>query len=279
MSAAERKLRGLKNRKRSIISSFASISSFVSSYQAERDKCEVPVRLENLITLWTEFNAAQAELETLEETEDVLESYLKERTEFERAYYRVKGTLLLLNQNDAQLTTARPNDNSNNVSHLKLPDIKLPVFGGNYEDWMNFHDLFVSLVHSSTNLSTIQKFYYLRSSLAGEALKLIQTIPISNEQYSVAWNLLISHYQNPRRLKRTYVQSLFEFPCMKRETAAELHSLIDKFQTNVKILKQLGEITEHWDVLLIHLLSTRLDLITRHGKNTQKQTMQRNSTN
>ncbi|XP_062556845.1 uncharacterized protein LOC134221673 [Armigeres subalbatus] len=47
------------------------------------------------------------------------------------------------------------------------------------------------------------------------------------------------------------------------QTAAELHSLVDKFQTNVKILKQLGEETDHWDVLLIHLLSTRLDSSTR----------------
>ncbi|XP_065088020.1 uncharacterized protein LOC135709555 [Ochlerotatus camptorhynchus] len=43
----------------------------------------------------------------------------------------------------------------------------------------------------------------------------------------------------------------------------DLHTLIDKFQANVKILKQLGEQTEHWDVLLIHLLSTRLDAVTR----------------
>lgn len=50
---------------------------------------------------------------------------------------------------------------------------------------------------------------------------------------------------------------------MKRETALDLHTLIDKFQANLKILKQLGEQTEHWDVLLIHLLSTRLDAVTR----------------
>ncbi|XP_062703711.1 uncharacterized protein LOC134286154 [Aedes albopictus] len=259
MSAAERKLRGLKNRKRSILSSLAGVRNFVNNYQDDRDKREVPVRLENLMDLWTEYNSVQGELDMLEESDEALKTYLKERTEVEKLYYIAKGTLLQLHQTEPAPARA----DTNQVSHLKLPNIKLPVFDGNFETWLNFHDLFVSLVHTSTSLSTIQKFYYLRSSLAGEALKLIQTIPISNEQYPVAWNLLVNHYQNDRRLKRTYVQSLFEFPCLKRETAVELHSLIEKFQANVKVLKQLGERTEHWDVLLIHLLSTRLDSVTR----------------
>lgn len=264
MSASERKLRGLKNRKRSIISSFAAIKAYVAAYQAEKDKCEVPVRLENLVALWTEFNEVQIELETLEESEEMLDTYLKERGEFERAYYRIKGTLLMLDQPSSEAqNVAAHQERSNQSSNVKLPDIKLPVFSGDFESWMNFHDLFISLVHSSASLSTIQKFYYLRSSLSGEALKLIQTIPISNEQYSVAWNLLVSHFQNPRRLKRSYVQSLFDFPSMKRESASELHTLLEKFQTNVKILKQLGENTDHWDVLLIYLLSSRLDAVTR----------------
>ncbi|XP_055527692.1 uncharacterized protein LOC129720263 [Wyeomyia smithii] len=213
--------------------------------------------------MWNEYNAVQTELESLEEDEDVLNAYDKERNDVEKTYYRAKGTLLLHNrQPNHQPTQQRPQEPSHPLQ-VKLPDVKIPIFSGEHEGWMNFHDLFLSLVHSSATLSTIQKFYYLRSSLSGEALKLIQTIPISNEQYPVAWQTLVTHFQNPRRLKRTYVQSLFDFPCLKRETATELHTLIEKFQTNVKILKQLGENTEHWDVLLIHILSTRLDNVTR----------------
>ncbi|XP_055542790.1 uncharacterized protein LOC129728377 [Wyeomyia smithii] len=50
---------------------------------------------------------------------------------------------------------------------------------------------------------------------------------------------------------------------MKRESATELHSLIERFEANVRILKQLGEHTEHWDALRIHLLSARLDPVTK----------------
>lgn len=220
MSATDRKMSGFRNRKRSIITSFASIRTFVDSYQTEKDNYEVLVRLENLIDLWIEFNVVQTELETLEEDNDVLEAYLTERSEFEQAYYRAKGTLLLLHAPAQPM--APQTIGSSNQTHVKLPDIELPTFCGETENWMNFHDLFTSLVHASTSLSTIDKFYYLRSSLDGEALQLIQTIPVSNEQYSIAWNLLKSHFQNSRLLKRMYVQSLFNFAVMKHETATEL---------------------------------------------------------
>ncbi|XP_062541412.1 uncharacterized protein LOC134209443 [Armigeres subalbatus] len=48
-----------------------------------------------------------------------------------------------------------------------------------------------------------------------------------------------------------------------RESASDLHSLVEKFEANVKVLQQLGERTEYWDILLIRMLSSRLDPTTR----------------
>ncbi|XP_055623814.1 uncharacterized protein LOC129767198 [Toxorhynchites rutilus septentrionalis] len=89
---AERKLRGLKNRKRSILASFACITEFADNFQAEYDALELPVRLDNLAALWTEFNSVQSELEVLEDVDEVMDAYLKDRTEFDRCYYRTKGS-------------------------------------------------------------------------------------------------------------------------------------------------------------------------------------------
>ncbi|XP_065087475.1 uncharacterized protein LOC135709180 [Ochlerotatus camptorhynchus] len=69
--------------------------------------------------------------------------------------------------------------------------------------------------------------------------------------------------QNPARLKQSYVDALFDFASFKRESAAELHSLVEKFEANVKVLYQLGERTEYWDILLIRMLIIRLDPTTR----------------
>nr|XP_029719809.1 uncharacterized protein LOC109402300 [Aedes albopictus] len=263
--STERKIKGLRNKIKSLLASFNLIKTFVEEYDEERDTFEVPVRLENLNRLWTDIQKTQSELESIDEAS--VDEQIKERTEFETAYYRVKGGLLAVNKSPVAHTVQSPSPSSSQIhvpsSHVRLPDVKLPVFNGNIDTWLNFHDLFVSLVHSSVELSNIQKFYYLRSSLAGEALKLIQSITISANNYLVAWNLLVEHYQNPLRLKQTYLDALFEFTSLKRESATDLHSLVENFEANVKVLKQLGEKTEHWDLILIRMLSVRLDPTTR----------------
>lgn len=199
--------------------------------------------------------------------DDALDEHLRERVVLETSYYRVKGFLLAQNKSPLCLTPQSPTYSTRQVppstSQVRLPDVKLPVFDGSLENWLNFHDLFVSLVHSSTELSNIQKFYYLRSSLSASALQLIQSISISALNYPVAWNLLLDHFQNPARLKQTYVDAMFEFSALKKESASELHSLVEKFEANVKVLHQLGERTNHWDLLLIRMLSTCLDSTTR----------------
>ncbi|XP_055632492.1 uncharacterized protein LOC129772973 [Toxorhynchites rutilus septentrionalis] len=262
--SAERRIKGLKSRYKSLKSSLIQIKIFVDEYQEDRDYLEVPVRLEHLQKLWTDLDSVQSDLEM--QDDDALDELLKERMAFESLFYKAKGFLLAMNK---QPTTSIASLASHShhlpaqSSHIRLPDVRLPTFSGNIDTWLNFHDLFVSLVHSSADLSSIQKFYYLRSSLAGDALKLVQTVPISAENYPIAWELLINHYQNTARLKRTYVDALFDFPSLKRESATELHSMVEKFESNVKILKQLGERTEYWDIILIRMLSIRLDPTTR----------------
>lgn len=263
MSSTERRVRHLKLRLRSISASFFLIKNFVDHYEEEKDAPEVAVRLESLVDLWNDYLKVQTELESLDEAS--IEDQLKQRSDMESQYYRVKGFLLNKSPiapppSPALPPSAQPHAPS---THVRLPDVKLPVFNGSLEHWLNFHDLYISLVHSSQDLSSIQKFYYLRSSLSGEALKLIQTIPITATNYPVAWNLLVEHFQNTGRLKASYVDALFEFPTLKRESSVELHSLVEKFEANVRILQQLGEETNTWDILLVRMLSSRLDPTTR----------------
>lgn len=44
---------------------------------------------------------------------------------------------------------------------------------------------------------------------------LIQIITINAENYQVAWNLLVDHYQYLVLLKQSNENSLFEFPSLK----------------------------------------------------------------
>lgn len=99
----------------------------------------------------------QVKLETLDDKG--LDQYLKVRTDFETSYFHVKGFLLSVNKSAESV----PPSASRSV---RLPDVKLPVFSAHPDSWLNFYDLFLSLVHSSHQLPNIQKLYYLRSSLS-----------------------------------------------------------------------------------------------------------------
>lgn len=234
--STERRIKTLKGRIKSLTASLTSIKTFVDGFDEDTQSEEIPVRLESLCSLWAEYNTTQSELEGLDET--ALDSHIKQRTALEATYYRIKGFLLAQNKTPLNRSlSSTPNSDIQaplSTSQVRLPDIKLPIFDGRVENWLVFHDLYLSLVHSSTALSNIQKFYYLRSSLSNSALQKIQSIPISADNYVVAWNMLLKEYQNQARLKQAYVDALFDFSVLKRESAFELRSLVEWFEANVK---------------------------------------------
>nr|XP_029718354.1 uncharacterized protein LOC115261124 [Aedes albopictus] len=92
----DRKLKSLKVRQKSLITSLNLIKLFVDGYDEETQADEVPVRLERLTKLWADYNEVQNELETLDEA--ALETLLEERSKLETAYYRIKGFLLAHNK-------------------------------------------------------------------------------------------------------------------------------------------------------------------------------------
>lgn len=134
----------------------------------------------------------------------------------------------------------------------------MPEFSGDYQDWLGFHDTFLALIHSNPEVAAIQKLHYLRASVKGEAAQVIESIPISAANYPLAWDALVARYSNEYLLKKRHLQAMFEISCMKEESAAALHGLVDDFERHTKVLKQLGEPTESWSTILEHLLCTRL---------------------
>uniref|UniRef100_A0A4Y0BGQ3 Integrase catalytic domain-containing protein n=1 Tax=Anopheles funestus TaxID=62324 RepID=A0A4Y0BGQ3_ANOFN len=258
--AEQRRVKMLSKQRISIEQSVDAIHSFVIHFQDDSSSNEITVRLDTLEKLWEKFLKVQDDLEILDE--DLFEDHLKKRTEMETKYYKAKGFLEMKvkeTSKEASKDNLAPCHLTEMMARVKLPDLKLPVFDGKQLNWLRFHDLFQSMIHTSTTLSDTQKFYYLRSSLSETALQLIQSVPITGNNYNTAWNILLDHYNNADQLKQSYVEALFKPFVLKRESAADLRKLVDSFEANVKVLKQLGEPTEHWDTLLIHLLSQQLD--------------------
>ena len=67
--------------------------------------------------------------------------------------------------------------------NINLPKLVLKKFSGNPIMWQQFYDTFEAAINKNENLSNVQKFTYLQGYLEGPALKCIEGMTSSNENY------------------------------------------------------------------------------------------------
>ena len=91
---------------------------------------------------------------------------------------------------------------------INLPQTQLPKFNGEVEQWNAFWDQFENLIHLRTDLSSVTKFNYLRSSLTGSAYKLINNFSTTSVNYNHAVQLLKETYADTERNIREISRSL-----------------------------------------------------------------------
>ena len=81
---------------------------------------------------------------------------------------------------------------------IKLPTIEIPKFGGQITEFKHFYDTFNSLIINNQAMDDVKKFHYLLSSVTNEAHQLIQNVPVTQQNFCVAWNLLCDRNNNER---------------------------------------------------------------------------------
>ncbi|XP_055615030.1 uncharacterized protein LOC129761337 [Toxorhynchites rutilus septentrionalis] len=202
-----------------------------------------------------EFKRVRLELESSDEFQGALRQSIKKeegsygsienlyqsaRAEFELTYLKIKGFLVSNIQKPSSSTAIIVQSATNTVhSRVKFPEIKLPHFDGSIREWPTFRDTFKSLIGSAPQLSNVDKFSYLVSSLSKEAKRVIEVIEVTSANYSIAWELL-----------------------EKR--------LIDEYERNLKMLKKLDEHPDDWSTMLVFMLSSRLDPVTMRNWETHR---------
>ncbi|XP_071631871.1 uncharacterized protein [Temnothorax longispinosus] len=104
----------------------------------------------------------------------------------------------------------------------------------------------------------MEKYQYLVGSLKGEALNVVKNLPLSADNYAIAYDALISRYQNRRVLTNYHVDLMLNAKPLKAESAAPLRTLLDTFTENTWALNLLGFPTVSWDYLLLKFLLEKL---------------------
>ncbi|XP_066590509.1 uncharacterized protein [Prorops nasuta] len=213
---------------------------------------------------FSEYQNVQTSLEQLDE-----ENEIGDRVKFEESYFEISakireklGSMKGSTSTTSTIAREAPVEIGNGSASVRLPKINLVTFAGGYEDWFPFANAFKSLIHVNMTLSDLQKLQYLRSSLSGEAAELIESLELSEGNYAIAWDLLRTRYDNKRIIVRNHIHSIFELPVMLEENARQLRQITDGAARHINALKALECPTEHWDQLLIYILSSKLDPIT-----------------
>ncbi|XP_071052969.1 uncharacterized protein [Onthophagus taurus] len=270
-------------KKRAVIKSQVTrFGSFVDEVQlGNKNIAELKTRLKRLEKLWDEFDNIQTEIEENEKVTNQCcqpgwqrcdeQSQSTERETFENKYFEVISHAEEITELNKSVNKTTIVDTYSQF-WANLPSLNLPQFKGSYEEWLRFFELYKSLVHDNARLNKIQKFYYLQSCLKDDALRIINSLEISEANYDVAIELLRERYANKKVLIRNHVKNIFELQPLTRESHVNLRKLIDNFLKDFRSLQTLGEPVQHWDTLLIHIVSIKLDKQTQrewetHSKN------------
>lgn len=224
---------------------------------------ELTLKLGKFEMLSSRFEEVQSEIEIL--NPDRMDEEIDERDRIERDIIRLIATAKdLLDQNKQNLELSRRESHAH-CGHghqdigIKLPKIEISKFDGAYFRWLEFRDTFTSLVHKNERLSPIQKFHYLISYLEGDSARIISNLEVSSDNYATAWSLLLERYDNKRLLVNHHLKSLFNIQPIHRESERSLRFLVDHVTKNLRALSSLGQPTTHWDILVIYMLSSKLD--------------------
>ncbi|XP_059051880.1 uncharacterized protein LOC131846562 [Achroia grisella] len=246
------------------------LTKFIDSYD-KYDKTSLLMltqRFERFKDLMSIFDDCQSQIEFV--NSNSLESELDTREEIETDFSTlIAKTQVILEKNQIvddykSIHSGSGSDcnkscGHNKSFHFKLPTLKIGSFDGTYFKWIEFRDTYTSLIHNNDNIDPIHKFHYLNSYLEGEASRVISNLEVSAVNYKEAWHLLCERYNNEKQLIHNHLNSLCNIRPITRDSAKGIRFLIDHVSKNLRALNKLGEPTQSWDTLVIHLVSAKLD--------------------
>ncbi|XP_035455669.2 uncharacterized protein LOC118268519 isoform X2 [Spodoptera frugiperda] len=266
--AEEIKMKELTKKRASIKSQLTQFTTFLNIIKScdqlsEEQLVELEIRIDKMVTIYATYDHLQGQLEYLSAKPD---EQFTERELFEANYYKqLASARALLTQHRTQLANKVSSNDLSVVarrSNVRLPKINLPHFSGGYKDWLEFKDIYVSLIHEDNTIDNINKFHYLRSSLSGTASLVIKSLDFRGDNYSTAWQLLCERFDNKQMLIDKHIQALFSVETLQKEGSQGLRQLVDITNKNLRSLATLGLKVQHWDDIIIYLMASKLDPVT-----------------
>ena len=224
-----------------------------------QDVAQLQSRLKKLDEQVIKFEDIQSQVETLDPTNP---THASERETFENTYFHIASTANTIIRKVKAQSVDAITETVSPQKRAKLPKIQLPLFDGKIEEWLSFRNIFISLIHSDPYLIKLDKLHYLRSSLKGQAAQVIHELELTDANYDRAWDLLNRRYHNLKVITRTHLKLMLDYIKLSKEDYQSLRKLLDDFLRHTSALQTLQHPVQSWDVILIHILISKLDSIT-----------------
>ena len=178
----------------------------------------------------------------------------------------LKDCMLKFKLDSNTVTVSSSNVIESNVGQsfsVKLPMITIPSFSGKYSEWTSFRDLFISLIHSNKALDDVQRLHYLKGYLTGEAEQLLRHIAITANNYQICWDQLEHRYNNKRYLANCILKRFMSQKNIQSESSSAVKELLDTTNECLNALKNLKIDISSWDIIVIYIISLKLDTESR----------------
>ena len=257
---AEARIKVIIQKRTSLKTLLTKLETFLN--EPELNKSNIKIRLERISRALTEFENLHDEWVLLKPNDDRLAEF----EEIQDKYYTLAGQVdEIINPPMQNITVPITNSptpsasfsaTSSRSKNLKLPETQLPKFGGDYNRWLNFKNTFLSMIGARDDLTDVEKFLYLKSSLKGEALGKISIFTISAENYAKAWTLLTSTYEVKKIIVTRHLKGILNLSPIEKETHENITKLIDCARQHVSSLESLN--TSFGSEVLAQIIESKL---------------------
>ncbi|GFW55991.1 DUF1758 domain-containing protein [Trichonephila clavipes] len=161
--------------------------------------------------------------------------------------------LVLLSNYESKIETV---NNTSKNTHVKLPDLPLPIFSGKFQEFEQFKLQFMNLIGNNPSLNEVQKLCYLKGALKNEA-SLIQS---DQDTFDSLLKALEVRYENTRALVDIHIAEILSINKLNSENPSQIRSIKDKVRNHLRSLKNLNfESNPLSDAIILHVLSNKVD--------------------
>ena len=159
---------------------------------------------------------------------------------------------------DAHLPPAHPAPIQQHELLEKLPSLGVKKFHGSPLKWLAFWDSFQAAIGKRANMSDSTKMNYLLTYLEGDALSVVQNIPMTDANYFTCVDLLKDRFGREDFIIDAYMDALNNMPSVVAADVSSLRRFYDSLESYIRALETLGVPSDGYGRFLTPMLMKKI---------------------